>query len=296
VNDGSVVTAVTVPANDGLLLLKRLEEVAGAAFPNGAFVRLFGKDGTKLRNGFFSYDGAYAGAANVTIMDLDKDGSAEKIVAVRGAVSVYDQKGTLKTTFKPYGDGFTQDVSIAIGDLDGDGKAEIVTGAGPGGGPQIRVYSADGKLLTPGFFAYDPKFRGGVNVAVGDLYGTGRSVIVAGAGAGGGPHVRVFTKSGRLLNPGFFAYDPKFRGGVNVAVGDLDGDGKAEIVTGAGPGGGPQVRIFNRYGTAQGKGFFAADPASRNGVRVAVTDTNGDGIGEIAALTTDVFQFAAIQP
>ncbi len=242
VNDGSVVTSVTIPPNDGLLLLKRLEEVTGAVFPNGAFVRLFGTDGTRLRNGFFSYDGAYAGAANVAITDLDKDGTPEKIVAEKGAVSVYDAKGTRKATFRPYGDAYALDVSIAIGDLDGDGKAEIVTGAGPGGGPQIRVFAADGKLLTPGFFAYDPRFRGGVNVAVADLYGTGRSVIIAGAG----------------------------------------------------PGGGPQVRIFNRYGTPQGKGFFAADPASRNGVKVAVTDTNGDGIGEIAALTTDVFQFAAV--
>src|SRR5262249_57247349 len=43
----------------------------------------------------------------------------------------------------------------------------------------------------------------------------------------------------------FFAYTPTFLGGVNVAAGDLNGDGKAEIVTGAGPGGGPHVRIFS---------------------------------------------------
>ncbi|HTK05149.1 MAG TPA: putative glycoside hydrolase [Candidatus Eisenbacteria bacterium] len=293
VNDGSVVTAVTIQPNDGVVLLKRIEKVEGATFPNGAFVRLFSADGAKLRNGFFSYDGGQTGAASITIKDLDGDGSTEKVVASKGSVSVYDAKGGLKSTFRPFGDAYTLDVNIAIGDLNGDGKAEIVTGAGPGGGPQIRVYSYDGKLLT-GFFAYDSRFRGGVNVAVGDLYGTGRSVIVAGAGAGGGPHVRVFTMGGRALSPGFFAYDYRFRGGVNVAVGDLDGDGKAEIVTGAGPGGGPHVRIFNRYGSAQGKGFFAADPLSRTGVRVAVTDTNADGKAEIATMTTDVFQFAAV--
>ena len=114
----------------------------------------------------------------------------------------------------------------------------------------------------------------GVNVAVGELYGTGKAVIIAGAGAGGGPHVRVFTMGGRALSPGFFAYDYRFRGGVNVAVGDLDGDGKGEIITGAGPGGGPHVRVFNRYGAAQGKGFFAADPASRTGVRLTARSSD----------------------
>lgn len=293
VNDGSVVTSVSLPPNDGLLLLKRLEKIADATFPNGAFVRLFGADGSKVRNGFFSYDGSQAGAADIAITDLDGDGSKEKVVGAKGTITVYDAAGNVKSTFKPYGDAFAQDVHVAIGDLDGDGKNEIVTGAGPGGGPQIRVFAADGKVLHPGWFAYDAKFRGGVNVAVGDLYGTGRAVIVAGAGAGGGPHVRIFNRYGKLLHPGWFAYDYRFRGGVNVAVGDLDGDGKAEVVTGAGVGGGPHVRTFNRYGTPLGKGFFAADPGARNGVRVAVTDTDGDGTNEIAALTTDVFVFAA---
>ncbi|MCK5459734.1 S8 family serine peptidase, partial [Candidatus Parcubacteria bacterium] len=37
----------------------------------------------------------------------------------------------------------------------------------------------------------------------------------------------------------FFAYDKNFRGGVNVAAGDIDGDGIDEIIAGAGNGGGP---------------------------------------------------------
>ena len=52
---------------------------------------------------------------------------------------------------------------------------------------------------------------------MGDVYGTGRPVIVTGAGPGGGPHVRIFSRTGALIDRGWFAYDRSFRGGVNVA-------------------------------------------------------------------------------
>ncbi|MBY0513648.1 MAG: VCBS repeat-containing protein, partial [Gemmataceae bacterium] len=41
------------------------------------------------------------------------------------------------------------------------------------------------------------------------------------------------------------AYAPTDTGGVRVAVGDADGDGTPDIVTAAGPGGGPSVEAFN---------------------------------------------------
>jgi hypothetical protein len=85
-----------------------------------------------------------------------------------------------------------------------------------------------------------------------------------------GAHVRVFDPYGNIkFTPGFFAYDRNFRGGVNVAVADLDLDGREEIITGAGPGGGPHVRIFNRYGgPVINAGFFPFAIAYRSGVQV----------------------------
>ena len=56
---------------------------------------------------------------------------------------------------------------MAAADLTGDGVAEIITGAGPGGGPHVRAFSLAGGASTEvaSFFAYDPAFTGGVTVA-----------------------------------------------------------------------------------------------------------------------------------
>ncbi len=288
-NDGSIVSTVTIPANDGLILLRPLEDIFNAVFTNGAFVRIFDKIGATKRTGFFAYTGVAAGGDKVMSEDIDHDGKKEKIVAGNSQVQIYDDDGSLHASFYPYTTVYHQGVNLAVADLEGDGSVEIVTGTENGGGAQIRIFNSDGKLINPGFFAYDKAFRGGVNVAVGDLNGDGTKEIIAGAGVGGGPHVRVFNKDGKLINPGFFAYDPNFRGGVNVAVGDLDGNGVDEIVTGPGKGGGPQIRVFNKDGVLLNPGFFAYAASGRDGVEVSVSDLDGDGKAEIIGIGTDVF-------
>jgi hypothetical protein len=70
-----------------------------------------------------------------------------------------------------------------------------------------------------------------------------------------------------LVN-GFYAYDPAFAGGVRVAVGDVNGDGIPDIITGAGPGGGPEVRAFDATSLRPLADFFAYDPSYTGGVYV----------------------------
>ncbi len=260
VNDGAITRTLTVGGRDGLIVFRPLTTIAGAPFENGVFARVFSASGEPLRAGFFALDRQERSGIILASVDLDGDGKVEKI--------------------KWTGKGET----IAIGDVTGHGVKEIVV-AGAG---QVRVERVDGTLVTAPFFPFGPRYKGALNVAVGDLNGDGFSEIVVGAGAGGGPAVRIFSGSGRLLSGGFFAYDPRFRGGVRVAVGDVDNDGTAEIVTGPGVGGGPQVRVFNSKGQAVGSGFFAFDQSSREGVTPIVTDIDGDGKNEIVAVTKDV--------
>src|SRR5262249_37886764 len=144
-----------------------------------------------------------------------------------------------------YDPAFRGGVRVAVGDVNGDGTPDIITGAGYGGGPHVRAFSgaSGGGLL--GLFAYPAGFRRGGDVAAGDFHGDGRADIVTGAGEGGGPHVKVFSGNGGGLLMSFFAYDADFRGGVRVAVGDMNGDGTPDIVTGAGDGGSPHVKVFS---------------------------------------------------
>jgi len=161
---------------------------------------------------------------------------------------------------------------VAAGDVNGDGLAEIITAPGPGSAPIVKILDREGTLQKQ-FYAYSENFRGGVNLAAGDVNGDGRAEIITGPGAGGGPQVKVFNQDGILLYQ-FFAYVKSFRGGVNLAAGDVNGDGRAEIITGPGAGGGPHVRVFNARGEVKLQ-FFAYDKNFRGGVRVAAADIDG---------------------
>ena len=197
--------------------------------------------------------------------------------------------------FLAYDMRFSGGVSVALADVDRDGTADVVTGAGPGGAPHVRVFATQAPGQPPreiaGFLAYDPGFAGGVSVALGDVTGDGVPEIVTAAGPGGGPHVRVFEI--RLAGPngpvwiteraGFFAYDPAFGGGVRIAIGDLDGNGVGEIITAAGPGGGPHVRAFRITGTSvvEVLSMLAYGAQFTGGVFVAAGDVDGDGQDDI---------------
>ena len=240
------------------------------------------------------------GAADVAVLvavptcDVNGDGTSDLVTGAGPLggphVRVLTAVGSNVTelaSFYAYDPAFSGGVFVACGDLTGDGIAEMITGAGPGGEPHVRVLNGAGGNVTElaSFLAYDPAFLGGVTVATGDIDGDGTTEIITGAGAGGGPHVRVFSLAGTSVTEraSFFAYDPDFSGGVTVATGDIDGDGAAEIITGAGAGGGPHVRVLSlaNGGLTETVSFYAYDPSFEGGVFVAAGDVDGDGKAEV---------------
>lgn len=204
-------------------------------------------------------------------------------VGVPAIVRVFDiHTGNLKFELSPFGFGFTGGARVATGDINLDGVEDIIVGSGPGGTPTVAIFNGlNGSLMTS-FFAYDPRFAGGVFVAVGDVNGDAAPDIITGADAGGGPHVKVF--DGRNVNnllDSFMAYDPAFAGGVRVGSGDVNFDARADIVTGAGPSGGPHVKIFDGRTLFAVASFMAYDPRFAGGVYVAAGDVNGDSIADV---------------
>lgn len=176
---------------------------------------------------------------------------------------------------------FLGGVRVAVGDVNGDGRAEIFAAPGRGREPRVRILRAHDQAELSTLLAFDVAFRGGVQIAAGDVNGDGLMDLVAGADEGGGPHVQVFGANGVLM-ASFFAYDAAFGGGVRVAAADLDNDGRAEVITGAGPGGGPHVKVFAIHnGAVERDSFMAFAPAFTGGVYVASTATRA-GVGIMA--------------
>ncbi|QGJ70709.1 Hypothetical protein PBC10988_24070 [Planctomycetales bacterium 10988] len=206
-------------------------------------------------------------------------------------VRIFDGNGNELDSFFPYTEAFTGGVRVATGDINNDGILDIVTAAGPGGGPHIQVFdSQTGELITGGtnnFYAYDPLFSGGVFIAVGDVNNDGFDDIITGADAGGGPHVKVFDgESGAVISE-FYAYDIDFNGGVRVAAGDIDGNDTAEVITAPGVGGGPRVRVFDGTNSTgvplegPATDFLAYDMNFTGGIYVAAGDVDNDGLDDI---------------
>ncbi|MDO8435392.1 MAG: L,D-transpeptidase family protein [bacterium] len=150
----------------------------------------------------------------------------------------------------------------------------------PEGKPEVRIFSPSGELRTQ-FTPQEVVSHRNLTLAVGDVLGDDRDEIIIGQGTGAPPLVYVYTSEGELLR-NFFVYPEAFRGGVRVTVADLNGDGKDEIITAPGLGGGPHVRVFDGAGDVVfTPGFFATDKSMRDGLFVGTIDTDGNNERDI---------------
>jgi hypothetical protein len=221
---------------------------------------------------FFPFDKSFHGGVFVASGDVNADGYDDVIVGsgpgMTATVAVYSgASGTLLKSFNPYG-AFQGGAHVAAADFTGDNHADIASGAGPCGGPHVQIFDSVTGHRIFDWMAFNPRFTGGVFVAAGDLTKDGVPDLVVGAGPGGGPQVNVYDGANHFAVAGYqFAYAAGFDGGVRVGV--LEAGPVSQILTAAGPGGGPQVNIFdpvklellqafNAYSTNFAGGVFVA--------------------------------------
>jgi len=254
------------------------QEIITAAGPGGGpHIRIFNIKG-ELIGQFFAFKSSFRGGVNIATADVNNDGSDE-IIAVQASggdseVKIFNGRGQFLGSFYAYDNKFNGGLNIDTGDIDGDGEDEIVTGLAAGKIPEVRIFKAIG-VLQGLFLAYPKTFRGGVKITIARVRsgpGSSRAEIVTAPEKGGGPHVKFFDNKGNLLFH-FFAFNSNFRGGVDLVRADVDNDGLDEIVAAAGPGGAPHVRVFKANGRIVGS-FYAYEESFGSGVNVGSIKIN----------------------
>jgi len=207
------------------------EIIAGPGYLGQPQVKIFADSQPRLAFNVLSKNDNHG--VRVLGADLGGDGKAEIIIATGynepAKISVYGNDG--HKIFDQRLDYFSGSggVNLAAADLDQDGKNEIIAAGGYGNKPDVFVFSHDFEKILQ-FTADDPAYRGGINIAAGDVNGDGRpEIITARSFQDGRGNIRIFDSAGNFIKE-FPAFPENFYAGIKLAVGDVDKDGRVEIL------------------------------------------------------------------
>ncbi|HVX86896.1 MAG TPA: FG-GAP-like repeat-containing protein [Phycisphaerae bacterium] len=176
---------------------------------------------------------------------------------------------------------FRGGVNVALGDVDGDGVPDLIVSTKAGGAPLVEVFNILTSQMIRAFYAFNTSFHGGVSIASGDVNGDGKADIIVGAGPGGGPQVKIFSGADNSLLASYYAFSSAFTGGIEVAAGDVNGDGHADVAATTGPGVQAQARIFSGDSTTVLWQSFLGPANFFGGAHISLADVDNNGKADL---------------
>ena len=230
-------------------------------------------------------------SSSVALGDVNGDGRPDLIAANAAAGGLLIFLGNGDGTFQaplPASALFAGGLNVALGDFNNDGKLDAVVG------PTLTVFLGNGDGTFRGGSSYGPAapFQATGPVAVADLNGDGNLdlAVVAGSNPLNGPDVYVLLGNGDGTFRAPVSYKISASGStpVSLAIGDLNGDGKPDLVVADGSAsntrpGAVAILLGNGDGTFQSAVRYAASGTGASAV--ALGDFNGDGNLDIAAVS-----------
>jgi hypothetical protein len=200
---------------------------------------------------------------------------------------MYDPDGSVRFSTQPFGAEYRRGVRVAVGDVTGDDVPDVVAASNGGRIAEVRVIdgSTGAVLATPLFTANG--YRGAVSVAIGDTTGDGVGDIALGTNSAG-PFVRLFRGGDFASLASFRAGSPaSFRGNTQVALADMTGDERADLVVTSLYSAGSRVAGYRGESLAPGstpaKTFksFTLGGGYVNGLFLSLGDVNADGVADL---------------
>ena len=300
------------------------QPVVLAGSTNGTVGEYVSSGGVLTANGvtFTPFPG-YLGEIRVAAGDFTGDGDTDYAfttgAGVASVIEIVDGRtgAILVPPTALFGE-YTGGLYLAAGDIDGDGRDQLVVAAGENAPPLVLVYqvSGGGLQLQTSFMAFnDPSFTGGIRVAVGDLNGDEYADVVVSTASQVGA---IATYSGAALAQGvatqlfpLFFPVPGSTVGLNVAVGNLEGNGYDDLAISFTNGGPGVVAVWSGAVLAQNPNtpanqlpfaaLFLALPGD-SGARLAMSDVDGSGLDDLVVVSADptnglarVFTFSQAQ-